>query len=405
MIVRCPSCGASEPIPKEHAGMVRECGNCGRPYFPQKPASDDHPVLSFLVGFLFFLLGVLVMAIVDKKSVKMSLWGALTSLIFSVVLGIILFVNVNQTISDTTNSFAATPLAEEVRPTRDFSHYSSPVLAPPQPSDSPTVHTSQPGGASDFGNFVPHTARQKEPRIDEPPEEAVSYAISLEQEKRAEEARIERERKAAAEQAEREAMEAHERAMRAAKEAKADKERFASVWKSISPANKQAPKEEQRISRLMRGMRNPTLARIYEKYMDEDCGALADEFENALSSAGRPKNDDFGDFGSYSREESPAEKIARLEKEVEELNQEKRRLSASRRNLERASPRETEIFYAVRDMQHEISKLKVEKRRNEKAQKKATAEARAEAEKAYRHRFLSELYSAIEAVIQNGERQ
>lgn len=79
MIVQCPFCGFKEAVPEEYAGMTGECGRCRRTYVVARPQDEIGPVPSFLLGFLFSILGVLIVAFVSKKTVAKAILGAVVS--------------------------------------------------------------------------------------------------------------------------------------------------------------------------------------------------------------------------------------------------------------------------------------------------------------------------------------
>ena len=81
MVVQCPYCRHKEMVPEEYAGMQGECSKCGRDYLLQK--LDDaisHPVICFLLGFFFSIIGIVVAYIIDKKNVTKAIIGVAVSL-------------------------------------------------------------------------------------------------------------------------------------------------------------------------------------------------------------------------------------------------------------------------------------------------------------------------------------
>ena len=81
MVVQCPYCHHKEMVPEEYAGMQGECSNCGRDYLLQK--LDDaisHPVICFLLGFFFSIIGIIIAYIIDKKNAAKAIIGFAVSL-------------------------------------------------------------------------------------------------------------------------------------------------------------------------------------------------------------------------------------------------------------------------------------------------------------------------------------
>ena len=88
MIVKCPFCHYKEAVPEEYAGMIGECSNCGKEFKITKPMSfqqqmpyqrekseEAYPILCFVLGFFFSLIGILVAYIIDKKNVVKAVIG------------------------------------------------------------------------------------------------------------------------------------------------------------------------------------------------------------------------------------------------------------------------------------------------------------------------------------------
>lgn len=96
MIVQCPYCHYKEAVPEEYAGMIGECSNCGKDFKITGPralvsarSEGDHPVICFVLGFFFSLIGILVAYIIDKKNVVKAVIGFFCSLLCGVMVGIV----------------------------------------------------------------------------------------------------------------------------------------------------------------------------------------------------------------------------------------------------------------------------------------------------------------------------
>ena len=96
MIVQCPYCHYKEAVPEEYAGMIGECSNCGKDFKITGPKALDparsegeHPVICFVLGFFFSLIGILVAYIIDKKNVAKAVIGFFCSLLCGVMVGIV----------------------------------------------------------------------------------------------------------------------------------------------------------------------------------------------------------------------------------------------------------------------------------------------------------------------------
>lgn len=92
MIVQCPHCHYREAVPEEYAGMIGECSKCGREFKITSPVTlqqakleGNHPVISFVLGFFFSLIGILVAYIIDKKNVGKAVIGFVVSVIILVL--------------------------------------------------------------------------------------------------------------------------------------------------------------------------------------------------------------------------------------------------------------------------------------------------------------------------------
>lgn len=82
MVVQCPYCQYKELVPNEYVGMTGECSNCGRDYLLQK--LDDtisHPVICFLLGFFFSIIGIVFAYIIDKSNITKAIIGFIVSLV------------------------------------------------------------------------------------------------------------------------------------------------------------------------------------------------------------------------------------------------------------------------------------------------------------------------------------
>ncbi len=97
MIVQCPFCHYKEAVPEGYAGMIGECSNCRKefriasPRSLQKPRSEDeHPIISFVLGFFFSLIGILVAYIIDKKNVGKAVMGFVVNIVFVVLCFLVL---------------------------------------------------------------------------------------------------------------------------------------------------------------------------------------------------------------------------------------------------------------------------------------------------------------------------
>ena len=96
MIVQCPYCHYKEAVPEEYAGMIGECSNCGKDFKITGPraleparSEGEHPVICFVLGFFFSLIGILVAYIIDKKNVAKAVIGFFCSLLCGVMVGIV----------------------------------------------------------------------------------------------------------------------------------------------------------------------------------------------------------------------------------------------------------------------------------------------------------------------------
>lgn len=104
MIVQCPFCHYKEAVPEEYAGMIGECSQCGRefkipspmsfqqqmPYQLEK-AEEAYPILCFVLGFFFSLIGILVAYILDKKNIGKAVMGFVIGFILLLVCSIGLY--------------------------------------------------------------------------------------------------------------------------------------------------------------------------------------------------------------------------------------------------------------------------------------------------------------------------
>ena len=68
-------------------------------------------------------------------------------------------------------------------------------------------------------------------------------------------------------------------------EARADKAEFARIWSAIKPEDPSAASVMQNLSRLRQGMENKTLAKIYGKYVEDECVRLLKDFNAAVAEA------------------------------------------------------------------------------------------------------------------------
>ena len=96
MIVQCPYCHYKEAVPEEYAGMIGECSNCGKDFKITGPralepakSEGEHPVICFVLGFFFSLIGILVAYIIDKKNVVKAVIGFFCSLLCGAMVGIV----------------------------------------------------------------------------------------------------------------------------------------------------------------------------------------------------------------------------------------------------------------------------------------------------------------------------
>ena len=102
MIVQCPFCHYKEAVPEEYAGMIGECSNCGKEFKITKPmsfqqqmpyqrekAEEAYPILCFVLGFFFSLIGILVAFIIDKKNIGKAVIGFFSSLILGLMVSIV----------------------------------------------------------------------------------------------------------------------------------------------------------------------------------------------------------------------------------------------------------------------------------------------------------------------------
>lgn len=92
MIVQCPFCHYKEAVPEEYAGMIGECSNCGKEFRIPGPrvlqhtkSAEEHPIICFVLGFFFSLIGILVAYIIDKKNVVKAVIGFIVNLILFVL--------------------------------------------------------------------------------------------------------------------------------------------------------------------------------------------------------------------------------------------------------------------------------------------------------------------------------
>ena len=98
MIVQCPYCHYREAVPEEYAGMIGECSKCGKEFRITSPthlqktrSNDEHPVISFVLGFFFSLIGILVAYVIDKRNVEKAVMGFLASIVILVLCSIVLY--------------------------------------------------------------------------------------------------------------------------------------------------------------------------------------------------------------------------------------------------------------------------------------------------------------------------
>ena len=97
MIVQCPYCHYKEAVPEEYAGMIGECSNCGKEFkittpmsfqqqipYQREKTEEAYPILCFVLGFFFSLIGILISYIIDKK----NLWKAVIGFLCSLILGL-----------------------------------------------------------------------------------------------------------------------------------------------------------------------------------------------------------------------------------------------------------------------------------------------------------------------------
>jgi len=117
----CPYCGFAEPVDEHYSGRVGECSQChgeftimpnakGIPFQPQSAdgmqssrqeyRSSAEGVLSFLLGLILGIFGVLLAVLIDKKKyLKASLWGLVVNLIVGVI-GAAILVSITATTGD-----------------------------------------------------------------------------------------------------------------------------------------------------------------------------------------------------------------------------------------------------------------------------------------------------------------
>lgn len=98
MIVQCPFCHCKEAVPEEYAGMIGVCSNCGKEFrikrpmsFQQTKTEGEHPIICFVLGFFFSLIGILVAYVIDKKNVVKAVIGFVISFILMLVCSMSLY--------------------------------------------------------------------------------------------------------------------------------------------------------------------------------------------------------------------------------------------------------------------------------------------------------------------------